>query len=147
MRPLLRFQQSPDGLMNPRDIEARRQLDEVIFLKALNLTEAEMQDAVFLPEARPAVDATHTLSSDRITADDARRQLIDLRERVLRPQFLDVDPTRGLLRKTMLDAFLRYRPVSMEDWPHVPSYLRDAVDERQLRFLPRVFEIVSRIVD
>ncbi len=43
---LLHFEQSPDGLRNPRDIEARRKLDEIIFLKALQLSEAEMQDAI-----------------------------------------------------------------------------------------------------
>jgi len=46
VRPLLHFQQSADGLVNPRDIAARKQLDEIIFLKALDVTVTEMQDAI-----------------------------------------------------------------------------------------------------
>ena len=46
VQPLLHFKQSPDGLRNPRDIKARRKLDEIIFLNALRLNAAEMEDAI-----------------------------------------------------------------------------------------------------
>jgi len=110
----------------------------------------ELEARVVSPES--AIQAAAVDDDDgngeRITVDEARRQLIDLRERVLRREFTTVEPTRGLLRKTMLDAVLRHRPTSKDEWVgRIPSYLREAVDEKQLRILPEVFAIVSRIAD
>src|SRR5439155_17817890 len=68
----------------------------------------ELEARVVSPES--AIQAAAVDDDDgngeRITVDEARRQLIDLRERVLRREFTTVEPTRGLLRKTMLDAVL-----------------------------------------
>ena len=90
--------------------------------------------------------ATAEYVTERITADEARRELIDLRERVLRQQFPNSDPTRGLLRKTMLDALLRNRPKSQQEWiERMPGYLLDSVEQHQLRLLPEVFAIIKRI--
>src|SRR5215469_13237334 len=51
-----------------------------------------------------------------IDVPEGRRQLIEFRERVLRPRFSDIAPTRGLLRRTVLDALLRQRPTSNAEW-------------------------------
>jgi len=109
----------------------------------------ELEARVVSPESTTQAAAVdRDGNSERITVDEARRQLIDLRERVLRREFPAVEPTRGLLRKTMLDALLRQRPTSKDEWvKRIPSYLREAVDEKQLRFLPEVFAIVSRMAD
>ena len=82
----------------------------------------------------------------RLTLDEARTQLIELRERGIKPAYPDADPTRGLLRKNLLDAVLRYRPTTRVEWDaRIPKTLRVVTDERQLEYLDRIFEIVARI--
>lgn len=56
-------------------------------------------------EARPSKRI-----NDRLSQDQARAELIDLRENTIKVQFPDADPARGLLRKSMLDELLRKRP-------------------------------------
>jgi very-short-patch-repair endonuclease len=75
--------------------------------------------------------------------ENARRALIALRETSLRPAFPDSDPARGLLRRSMLEALLRERPTSEAEYrSRIPAVLRDNTDPEQIRFLPRVIEIL-----
>lgn len=81
-----------------------------------------------------------------ISVEEARQLLINLREKQIRPEFPEIDPSHGLLRKTMLDAFLRLRPTSLEQFTAViPAAMRTSTDSRHLKFLPQVFETLLQL--
>jgi very-short-patch-repair endonuclease len=82
-----------------------------------------------------------------ISVDQARAELVDLRERVIKPAFPDADPTRGLLRKTMLDELLRKRPTDQEEFlVEIPMQLRTGTDSAQLKmFGEAVFTVLEKI--
>lgn len=84
-----------------------------------------------------------------ISVDQARAQLIDMRERMIKPAFPDADPTRGLLRKTMLDELLRKRPADQGEFlVEIPMHLRTATDAAQLKmFGEAVFTVLEKIAD
>ena len=95
---------------------------------------------------RPGTHFHSRDSTPRLTLDEARKQLMELRERVIKPAYPDVDPARGLLRKNLLEAVLRYRPTTRMQWDaRIPKTLRVATDERQMEYLDRIFEIIARI--
>jgi very-short-patch-repair endonuclease len=85
--------------------------------------------------------------SDTLTSDEARRELIQLREGTIKKAFPNVDPARGLLRKTLLDALLRLKPRTREQWLNsVPYDLRSDTDPEQVgKYLDKVLGIVGRI--
>jgi len=83
---------------------------------------------------------------DEHATEDARRALIRLREGIVRPAFPDAPAERGLLRRAMLEAFLRHRPTSLTEYERrIPESLRQFTDPGQLRHLPEVFTILSRV--
>ncbi|HJT20371.1 MAG TPA: AAA domain-containing protein [Nitrospira sp.] len=85
-------------------------------------------------------------SHKKLTIDEARQLLIDLREKEIRPEYPDADPSHGLLRKTMLDALLRQRPTSLEQFKAIiPAAMRSSTDSRHMKFLPKVFEILLQV--
>jgi very-short-patch-repair endonuclease len=93
------------------------------------------------PRGEPAPAPT----SSAAAIETARRALIALRETSVRPAFPGSDPAHGLLRRSMLEAFLREQPTSeMEYRSRIPAVLRDNTDAEQLRFLPQVLEILRR---
>ncbi|MGH7025421.1 MAG: DUF4011 domain-containing protein [Caulobacteraceae bacterium] len=83
---------------------------------------------------------------DGLSRDQARAELIDLRENVIQPAFPDADPARGLLRKSMLDEFLRKRPIDTGEFlSSISIELRQNTDAAQLKqFGEVVFEILER---
>ena len=86
-------------------------------------------------------------TSSAAAIETARRALISLRETSLRPAFPDSDPAHGLLRRSMLEAFLRDRPMSETEYrSRIPLVLQETTDAKQLGFLPQVFEILRRYV-
>lgn len=86
-------------------------------------------------------------ASVRISVDDARQQLVNLREYRIKPENPDADPTRGLLRRMMLEALLRERPVTMDEWlTRIPHSLREVTDPAQLQtYGEEVFAILEMI--
>lgn len=84
--------------------------------------------------------------NNQLSLDAMRQQLIALRENVIRVAFANSDPARGLLRKALLDAFLRERPRDLRDWLLViPKHLREETERAQVdRFLTDVLAILSR---
>ncbi len=85
-------------------------------------------------------------SKKSISVVEARQLLINLREKQIRPAFPDVDPSHGLLRKTMLDALLRLCPTCVEQFTAViPAAMRSSTDTRHMKFLPQVFEILFQL--
>jgi very-short-patch-repair endonuclease len=82
-----------------------------------------------------------------LTSEEARAKLIQLREDVIKRSFPNVDSSRGLLRKTLLDAFLRLKPTTREEWlANIPYDLRSTTDAEEVgKYLEAVLEIVSMI--
>ena len=65
----------------------------------------------------------------QMTADKARTALIELREQEIKPNHPDTDPARGLLRKSMIDEFLRAKPTTETEFRvRVRRDLREATD-------------------
>ncbi len=91
--------------------------------------------------AKPASRIVNGLSQDQ-----ARAELIDLRENTIRAAFPEADPARGLLRKSMLDELLRKRPKDPNEFlVKIPVELRQSTDAEQLKkFGEAVFEILER---
>ncbi len=81
------------------------------------------------------------------TVEDARRALIELRENEIVPAFPDVPRAEGFLRKEMLDALLRYRPLNREEFlERIPEKLREKTHSGQFRqFADRVFQILENL--
>jgi very-short-patch-repair endonuclease len=98
-----------------------------------------------MPAGRPP--RTERLPVGPRTLEDARDELIRFREEVIHAERPSADRTRGLLRKTMLDSLLRYRPTSAEEFrERVPQALRERTDPEQFRlYAKRVFEILEEL--
>jgi very-short-patch-repair endonuclease len=73
-----------------------------------------------------------------------RHRLVEFREKTIRAAFSDVDPARCLLRDSMIDALVRYRPSSKDEWfRRIPLDLRSGTDSAQVgRFLNDVLGII-----
>lgn len=82
-----------------------------------------------------------------LSIDEAREELIRLRELDIKQRFANADPAKGLLRKSMLDKLLSVRPRTPEAFrATIPLYLRDSTDSRQVaEYLEKVLEILSEI--
>lgn len=109
--------------------------------------EPTRQGTFDLPPAtpRPSARAAAHLS-DGLSTDQARAELVDLRENTIKVEFPDADPARGLLRKSMLDELLRKRPKDRNEFlAKIPIDLRQGTDADQLKkFGETVFEILER---
>jgi len=96
------------------------------------------------------VDAEEEIppSEQFLTAEQAREMLIELREGTIKVEMPDGDTTEGFLRKSMLDALLRNRPKSKEEFSRkIPYNLREKMDIEQFaRYHERVFDILAQIV-
>ena len=79
--------------------------------------------------------------------DSLRKRLIDLRELEIKPAFPDSPPEIGLLRKTLLDEFIRRRPTTKEEWfRKIHEDLRMGTEPEQVgRFLTRVLELIQEM--
>jgi len=96
-------------------------------------------------EKRPAAERP---SQAILTTDEARKQLIDLRENIIKQEFPKADPSKGLLRKTMLETLLIHRPTTREAWnDRIPEVLRNSIDEQQMKYLPQVLATIAQISD
>ena len=93
--------------------------------------------------SRPEVNPSTT----KLSAEEARQQLVTFRGNVLRTAFPESDPAQGLLRKTLLDALLKERPRDLRDWLlTIPKHLREETEQAQVkRFLPEVLAILARV--
>ena len=83
--------------------------------------------------AEASIEAPVVAQSYMLTVEEARKSLIELREEVIKPAFPDVESSRGLLRKAMLDALLRQRPTSADEFRSlIPLKLREDTDSEQV---------------
>lgn len=83
----------------------------------------------------------------RMTADMARTALIDLREREIKPNYPNADPTKGLLRKSMIAELLRVKPTTETEFrTRVQRDLREATDGDQFqKYIAKVFDIIDKL--
>lgn len=97
---------------------------------------------------KPKAEPTSPRVVKGLSIEQARAQLIDLRERTIRSAFPDVDPTRGFLRKSMLDELLRKRPTDNDEFlAEIAQPLREVTDRDQVvRYREQVFDILAQIV-
>ncbi|MCZ2155208.1 MAG: hypothetical protein LC114_15120, partial [Bryobacterales bacterium] len=74
-----------------------------------------------------------------------KQKLIALRDEEIQPAFPATPSENGLLRKSMIDEFIRARPKTREEWfMKIPEKLRSSIDSRQIRlYLDRVLEIID----
>lgn len=94
----------------------------------------------------PAVD--YIAEKLFLSVEEARKQLIDLRENVIKREFPDLAPERGLLRKNMIDFLLEKRPTNRKEWlACIPLSLRENTDGRQMKYIDQVFEILESVAD
>jgi len=73
------------------------------------------------------------------------QQLVDLRDQEIKTSFPDSAPESGLLRKALLDEFVRRRPRTKSEWFQLISYdLRSQTDSKQVgQYLDRVLGIIA----
>ena len=142
--------------------DSRHEVEKVLDRLQMLLTGSEQGNGPKLPSVsistgggkRSAVDnspgapsrQSHT-EDEQLSDEEARETLIRLREDVIKKSFPNIDPSKGLLRKSLLDTFLRLKPTSREEWlARIPYDLRSATDPEQVgKYLDEVLEIVSRI--
>jgi very-short-patch-repair endonuclease len=86
-------------------------------------------------------------AANAISIEQARAELIDLRERAIKTRFPEADPTRGFLRKSMLDELLKKRPTDAEAFrAMIRLDLRQDTDSAQVKeFGEKVFDLLARI--
>jgi very-short-patch-repair endonuclease len=101
-------------------------------------------DEVSASAEQPAPVVTERKSETSST--EARQKLLELyRNRVL-PFFPDSE--RGILRKEMLEAFLRNRPTTPEEFRDlIPLRFRQETDPKQMQFLPEILQILELVTD
>lgn len=94
-------------------------------------------------------DGVEALSKpvSRMTPDMARTALIDLREREIKPSYPNTDPSKGLLRKSMIDELLRVKPTTESEFrARVQRDLREATDGDQFQnYIAKVFDIIDKL--
>jgi very-short-patch-repair endonuclease len=93
-----------------------------------------------------ATDPAFRAVKDKVNkAESLRQRLIMLRESEIKPAFPESPAETGLLRKSLLEEFVRTRPKTKDDWfRKLPQHLRTSVDSKQVgKYLDRVLEIIA----
>jgi very-short-patch-repair endonuclease len=99
------------------------------------------------PLKRPPIAVAPRRVANGLSIDQARAELIDLRENKIKLSFPDADLARGILRKSMLDELIRKRPKDHSEFlGKISLELRQNTDADQLRkFGEDIFEILDQI--
>lgn len=82
-----------------------------------------------------------------VSVDEASRILIRLRDDEIKPSFPGVQPEHGILRRTMLNAFLDEGVASLEDYEElIPADSRRATDSRHAAaYLQPILAILAKV--
>lgn len=71
-------------------------------------------------------------------------QLMQFDREVIRQQLPDTDESKRLLRPTMLETLLEFKPTSTTEFLEmIPAYIRQGTDAIEGRYLDQVFEIIN----
>jgi hypothetical protein len=74
-----------------------------------------------------------------LSVEEVRKQLIDLRENVIKKEFPDSAPEMGLLSNNMIDFLLEKLPTNRKEWHAcIPLSLRENTDGRQMKYIDRL---------
>lgn len=75
---------------------------------------------------------------------EAREELIALRENEIRP--LGGDPSKGILKKQMLELLLKNKPRNeREFWNNIPIDIKNSIDVAQYKFISKIVSITKRM--
>lgn len=92
------------------------------------------------PQMKPAPPPKKTISKE-----NARQELIRVRSQI-QTEISNIDPARGILRKTMLRHFLEDGISSQQVFvDKIPNKELHKTDKRQMKYLDQIFEIVGSI--
>ena len=73
-----------------------------------------------------------------------REQLMRFDLEVIRKELPDTDENKRLLRPTMLETLLEFKPTSTAEFLEmVPSYIRQGTDATEGKYLERIFHIIN----
>jgi very-short-patch-repair endonuclease len=108
-------------------------------LIAETLEEAEILDIV------AETDDQESLVEDVVIENDNLREMLSaFNRKVIHNALPDTPEHKRLLRPAMLEALLEYTPTSKTEFLEmIPSYLRQATEPAEGRFLDQVFEIIN----
>lgn len=88
--------------------------------------------------------APTTVSSFSSSSESLREKLIRFNEEVIQHEFPDTPANKRVLRPAMLEALLEFTPTSKYEFLEaVPSYLRQATEGREGKFIDDIFEIIN----
>jgi very-short-patch-repair endonuclease len=96
----------------------------------------------------PLISAPATIQQKKLALSgiEARQKLLELYKNKILPKFPNHE--RAILRKEMLEAFLRNRPTTTEEFREfIPLRFREATDPKQMEFLPEILEILKEVSD
>lgn len=97
----------------------------------------------------PPVSAPVTVQQPKkVTLSDteARQKLLELYKNKILPKY--PSHVRAILRREMLEALLRNRPTTPEEFREfIPLRFREATDSKQMEFLPEILEILKEVAD
>lgn len=112
---------------------------------AIDQAEPLEKELAFDDEPDTAVRARQATSY--ISIDEAREQLVNLRENAINIENPDADRTRGLLRNEMLECLLTALPTDEDEFrKFVPQELRMETDGAQLtKYGTQVFDILADV--
>ena len=97
-------------------------------------------------KARPRVEKVADLNLSLFSTDGEtlRERLVRFDQEVIQQYFPDTPSDKRLLRPAMLEALVEFAPTSKYEFlESVPSYLRQATDGREGKFIEQVFEIIN----
>ena len=126
----------------PSTIAESESLTAAVAISEQDLEDGQDLEQDVAPTVQPAPPRNGIL-----TYEEARKELIDLRENEIKVKFSSADPATGVLRRTLLDALLRIRPTSKEAFlKKMPYNLRDKTDSHQIKeYLDQILEVIRRM--
>ncbi len=110
------------------------------------LKQVEIKDKIIVAKAEPE-KLIHVHPQEIITPisksdDDLRKELLHFRKVNIEPSF--PDQSKGILREEMIEAFVKYKPTTKEEFlASIPYNLRNNISSGQGQFLHDIFQIIE----
>lgn len=90
-------------------------------------------------------DGRQSIAKPALLPLDARSELINLREGLIRSEVTDWTLQRSILRDAMIETFVSQKMENAEDWfKKVPTYLRQATNPNEKKYLEEICRIVAQ---
>jgi very-short-patch-repair endonuclease len=117
-------------------------LDEILAAEP----ESPVTSVVDTIVAAPGGNGGSSVGTQRLSPEEARRKLTELRDLRIIKELPLSDPRCCILRDEMIEALLRHRPVDRGEWmDRIPFDLRLDTDGDQLTYLDDVLDILTRV--